>query len=103
MIHAKQQQPLDDGNDINNNSNISYDNNYHNAYNNNNKDNDLNDNDNSNNNSDNNLTSSPGAKMGTWKCLRVQGFMIDPESIGVLKEIKLGCHDGNLGELFLFA
>ena len=42
---------------------------------------------------------SPGAKMGTWKCLRVQGFMIDPESIGVLKEIKLGCHDGNLGEL----
>ena len=36
---------------------------------------------------------SPGAKMGTWKCLRVQGFMIDPESIGVLKEIKLGCHD----------
>ena len=46
---------------------------------------------------------SPGAKMGTWKCLRVQGFMIDSESIGVLKEIKLGCHDGNLGELFLFA
>ena len=46
---------------------------------------------------------SPGAKMGTWKCLRVQGFMIDPESIGVLKEIKLGCHDGNPGELFLFA
>ena len=46
---------------------------------------------------------SPGAKMGTWKCLRVQGFMIDPESIGVLKEIKLGCHDGNLRELFLFA
>ena len=46
---------------------------------------------------------SPGAKMGTWKCLRVQCFMIDPESIGVLKEIKLGCHDGNLGELFLFA
>ena len=43
---------------------------------------------------------SSGAKMGTWKCLRVQGFMIDPESIGVLKEIKLGCHDGNLGELF---
>ena len=42
---------------------------------------------------------SPGAKMGTWKCLRVQGFMIDPDSIGVLKEIKLGCHDGNLGEL----
>ena len=26
--------------------------------------------------------------------------MIDPESIGVLKEIKLGNHDGNLGELF---
>ena len=50
-----------------------------------------------------NVASSPGAKMGTWKCLRVQGFMIDPESIGVLKEIKLGCHDGNLGELFLFA
>ena len=46
---------------------------------------------------------SPGAKMGTWKCLRVQGFMIYPESIGVLKEIKLGCHDGNLGEHFLFA
>ena len=49
-----------------------------------------------------NLTS-PGAKMGTWKCLRVQGFIIDPYSIGVLKEIKLGCHDGNLGELFLCA
>ena len=46
---------------------------------------------------------SHGAKMGTWKCLRVQGFMTDPESIGVLKEIKLGCHDGNLGDLFLFA
>ena len=46
---------------------------------------------------------SPGAKMGTWKCLRVQGFMIDPDSVGVLKEIKLGCHDGNLGELFLCA
>ena len=25
------------------------------------------------------------------------------ESIGVLKEIKLGCHDDNLGEPFLFA
>ena len=25
--------------------------------------------------------------------------MIDPDSIGVLKEIKLGCHDGNPGEL----
>ena len=46
---------------------------------------------------------SPGAKMGTWKCLRVRGFMIDPESIGVLKEIKLGRHGGSLGELFLFA
>ena len=41
--------------------------------------------------------------MGTWKCLRVQGFMIDPDSIGILKEIKLGCHDGNLVELFLCA
>ena len=50
-----------------------------------------------------NFSISPGAKMGTWKCLRVQGFMIDPDSIGVLKEIKLGCHDGNLGKLFLFA
>ena len=49
------------------------------------------------------LRYSPGAKMGTWKCLRVQGFMIDPDSIGILKEIKLGCHDGNLGELFLCA
>ena len=48
-------------------------------------------------------TNIPGAKMGTWKSLRVQGFMIDPEYIGVLKEIKLGCHDGNIGELFLFA
>ena len=38
--------------------------------------------------------------MVTWKYLRVQGFMIDSESIGVLKEIKLGCHDGNLGEPF---
>ena len=47
--------------------------------------------------------SSPGAKMGTWKSLRVQGFMIDPESIDALKEIELSCHDGNLGELFLFA
>ena len=45
--------------------------------------------------------SSPGAKMGTWKSLRVQGFMIDPESIGVLKEIKLGCHDDKLGEFFI--
>ena len=41
--------------------------------------------------------------MGTWKSLKVQGFMIDPESIGVLKETKLGCHDGNLGERFLLA
>ena len=47
--------------------------------------------------------SSPGTKMGTWKSLRVHGFMIDPESIGVLKKIKPGCHDGNLGELFSFA
>ena len=39
--------------------------------------------------------------MGTWKSLRVQGLIIDPESIGVLKKVKLGCHDGNLGELFL--
>ena len=29
--------------------------------------------------------------------------MIDPESIAILKKIKLGCHDGNLDELFLFA
>ena len=42
----------------------------------------------------------PGAKMGTWKSFRVQGFMIDPESIGVFKETKLGCHDHKLGELF---
>ena len=41
--------------------------------------------------------------MGTWKSLRVQGFMIEPECIYVLKEIKLGCHDSKLGELFLFA
>ena len=33
--------------------------------------------------------------------LRVQGFMIYPKSIGVLKEIKLGCHDGKLGESFI--
>ena len=39
----------------------------------------------------------------TWKSLRVQGFMIDPDSIGIVKKIKLDCHDGNLGELFLFA
>ena len=45
---------------------------------------------------------SPGAKIGAWKSLRVQSFMIDPQSVGVLKEIKLGCRDGNLGELFLF-
>ena len=45
----------------------------------------------------------PGAKIGTWKSLRVQGFMIDPDSIVILKKIKLGCHNGNLGELFLFA
>ena len=41
--------------------------------------------------------------MGTWKSMRVQGFMIDPDSTDVLKEIKLGCHDGNPGELFSFA
>ena len=41
--------------------------------------------------------------MGSWASLRVHCFMIDPESTGVLKEIKLGCHDGNLGDLFLFA
>ena len=41
--------------------------------------------------------------MGTRKSLTVQGFMIDPESIGVLKKIKLGCHDVNIGELSLFA
>ena len=40
--------------------------------------------------------------MGTWENLRAQGFMIDPQSICVMKEIKLGCLDGNLGELFLF-
>ena len=40
--------------------------------------------------------------MGTWKRLRVQGFMIDPESIGVLKEIKLGCDDGNLGDILFY-
>ena len=33
---------------------------------------------------------------------RVQGFMINPNFIGILKKIKLGCHDGNIGELFLF-
>ena len=43
---------------------------------------------------------SPEAKMETWKSLRVQGFMIDPESMGLLKEIKLGCHDINFGDLF---
>ena len=41
--------------------------------------------------------------MGTWTSLRVQGFMIDSESMGVLKEIKFGCHNSNLVELFLFA
>ena len=41
--------------------------------------------------------------MGTRKSLTVPGFMIDPESIGVLKEIKLGCQEGNIGELSLFA
>ena len=35
--------------------------------------------------------------MGTLKSLRVQGFMIGPEFICALKDIKLGCHDGNLG------
>ena len=29
--------------------------------------------------------------------------MIDPETIGVLKKIKLGGHDGKRGELFSFA
>ena len=43
-----------------------------------------------------------GAKMGTWKCLRVQGFMIDPESIGVLKK-SLVATTVTLGNLFLFA
>ena len=46
---------------------------------------------------------SPGAKLGTWKSLRVHGFMIDSESIGILKEIKLGCHNSNLEERFLLA
>ena len=32
--------------------------------------------------------------MGQRKSLRVQGCMIDPEFIDVLKEIKLSCHDG---------
>ena len=41
--------------------------------------------------------------METSKCLRVEGFIIDHEFIGALKEIKLGCHDGNLGELSSFA
>ena len=31
-----------------------------------------------------------------------ESFMIDPEFVGVLKEIKLGCHDGNLGEPFFY-
>ena len=43
---------------------------------------------------------SPGAKMRTWKSLSVQGFMIDPDSICILKGIKLCCHDGNFEELF---
>ena len=43
---------------------------------------------------------SPRAKIGTLKNLRVQAFVIDPASISVLKENELGCHDGNLGELF---
>ena len=30
--------------------------------------------------------------------LRVQDVVIDPESKGVLNEIKLGCYDGNFGE-----
>ena len=38
--------------------------------------------------------------MGTWQSLRVQGFVIDHDSISVLKEIKLGCHDGNLWGTF---
>ena len=29
--------------------------------------------------------------------------MIDPESIAILKKIKLGCHDDNLDELVVFA
>ena len=37
---------------------------------------------------------------GDLESLRVQGFMIDLKSIGALKEIKLGCHDGNFGKLF---
>ena len=45
---------------------------------------------------------SPGAKMGTWKCLRVQGFMIDPESISVLKK-SLVATTVTLGNFFLFA
>ena len=39
---------------------------------------------------------------GHGKVASVQGFMIDLKFIGVLKEIKLGCHDGNLGELFYY-
>ena len=41
--------------------------------------------------------------MATWKSLRVQSFMIGPESKGISKEIKLDRHDGNFGDLFLFA
>ena len=48
-------------------------------------------------------TFTPGEIIGTWKSLRVQGFVIDPESIGVLKEIKHGLYDGNRKELLLFA
>ena len=45
---------------------------------------------------------SPGAKIGTRKSLRVQGFMIDPDSMRMLKEFKRGCHDGNLGKPFFY-
>ena len=50
----------------------------------------------------NNVTglNSPGAKLGTWKSLRVQGFMIDLESIGVLKELSLVATTATLGKFF---
>ena len=45
-------------------------------------------------------TFSPGAKMGTWKSLRVQGFMIDPESIGVSRQLSLVATTATLWNYF---
>ena len=45
---------------------------------------------------------SQGAKIEFRKILRAQGFIIDSEPTHALKNDKIGFHDGNFAELFLF-